>query len=87
VHEFSLISNLLLKIESMALEHGAEKVVSVNVRLGALSHISPEHFREHFLRLSQGTVAEGARLNIEVLGDKTDPHAQEIILESIEVEE
>jgi hydrogenase nickel incorporation protein HypA/HybF len=41
--------------------------------------------REHFARAAQGTVAEGARLNLEVLTNVTDPHAQEILLESVEV--
>jgi hydrogenase nickel incorporation protein HypA/HybF len=87
MHELSLVTNLIQKIESIARGHGAEKVIGVKIKLGALSHTSPEHFREHFVRLSQGTIAEGAKLDIEVLKDTTDPYAQEIILDSIEVEE
>jgi len=34
-----------------------------------------------------GTVAEGARLEIVVLKDESDPHAQEIILDSVEIAE
>jgi len=33
-----------------------------------------------------GTVAEGARLKIETNDDETDPHAQDILLDSVEVE-
>ena len=86
MHEFSLISNLMRKIESIAREQRAKKVVGVKVKLGALSHISADHFCEHFVRAAGGTCAEGARLDAEVLTDEGDPQAQEIILESVDVE-
>ncbi|MFN3284293.1 MAG: hydrogenase maturation nickel metallochaperone HypA, partial [Pseudothermotoga sp.] len=85
MHESSLINNLIRKITSVALEQRARKVVGLTVKLGALSHISPDHFREHFIHASRGTVAEGARLHIEVLSDVTDPQSQEVQLEGIEV--
>lgn len=85
MHEFSLINDLMRKVTSIALEQRASKVVGLTVKLGALSHLSPEHFREHFVHASRGTVAEGAQLKIEILTDMTDPQSQEIRLESIEV--
>ena len=30
----------------------ASSVVSIRLRLGALSHFSPEHFREHFAQVA-----------------------------------
>lgn len=86
MHEFSLIHDLMRKIESVAREHGGRKIVSVKVKLGALSHISPAHFREHFVSAASGTIAAGARLEIETLKDQTDPRAQDILLESVEME-
>lgn len=86
MHEYSLINTLVHKISAIALEQHASKVTDVTIKLGALSHISPEHFREHFIHVSRGTVAEGSRLHTEVLTDVTDPHAQEILLESIAVD-
>ena len=86
MHEFSLIHDLMKKIESIAREHGGRRIISVKVRLGALSHISPEHFREHFIQAATGTVAVGARLEIEQQKDEADPRAQDILLESVEVE-
>jgi hydrogenase nickel incorporation protein HypA/HybF len=86
MHEWSLLSALIHKIESITYEQQARKVVRVKVLLGALSHISPKHFREHFVLASYGTVAEGARLDIEVQADTSDPHAQEILLDSLEIE-
>ena len=85
MHELSLLADLLRKIETVARQEHTGAVTRVTVRVGALCHLSPGHLREHFGRAVQGTIAEGARLNIEELVDVTDPHAQEIILESIEM--
>jgi hydrogenase nickel incorporation protein HypA/HybF len=87
MHEASLMNNLISKIESVAREQNATRVLGISVRLGALSHMSASHFREHFAVSSAGTVAEGAELKIEVLTDTNDPNAQEILLESVEIAE
>lgn len=87
MHEFSLLKDLLHKINIIAEENNSDKVIGVKVKLGALAHISPDHFREHFDQAVIGTFAEGAKLKIETLTDMSDPHAQEIILDSVEVAE
>ncbi len=85
MHEFSLIANLLQKIDELAIKEQAQRVVSVRVKLGALAHISADHFRGHFVDGTKGTKAEGARLDVEVSQDTEDPNAQDILLDSIEV--
>jgi hydrogenase nickel incorporation protein HypA/HybF len=80
------MKDLMRKIESIARENNAEKVIAVKVKLGALSHISAGHFREHFDEAAAGTVAAGAMLDVEESSDETDPFAQEILLDSVEVE-
>ena len=85
MHELSLIKDLIRKITTIAREQHASKVLSVTVKLGALSHISPEHFREHFIHASQGTISEGAQLNIEDQTDITNPQSQEVLIKNIEV--
>lgn len=87
MHEQSLIINLIKKVESIARDNGANKITSIKIKLGALSHTSPAHFREHFEPLSIGTVADGARLDFIVSEDVNDPYAQDIMIDSIEVEE
>lgn len=72
-------------MENIAAEHGG-KITGVRVRLGALAHISADHFREHFVQGTRGTCAESATLEIEVGEDINEPHAQEILLESVEVD-
>lgn len=85
MHEFSLIKDLIRKISTIAHEQHASKVLSVTVKLGALSHISQDHFRDHFNHATRGTVAEGALLHIEIMTDMNEPLAQEVLLENIEV--
>jgi len=80
------MNDLMRKIESVARENGARRIIGVQVKLGALAHISPEHFREHFLEAAANTVAAGARLDLEQLKDETDARAQDILLESVEME-
>lgn len=87
MHEQSLMTDLMKKINAIALQQQAKKIVQVKIRLGALSHISADHFREHFSLAAEGSCAEQAQLDIEVMTDLNDPHAQEIILDSVEVEE
>jgi hypothetical protein len=48
---------------------------------------SREYFREHFEQAALGTPVEGARLEIDVSSDETDPHAQDILLEGVDVED
>jgi hydrogenase nickel incorporation protein HypA/HybF len=86
MHEFSLINDLMRKIDAIAREQSARRVVGVKVTLGALSHISADHFHDHFIAAANGTIAEGARLEVETLRDEYDPHAQDILLASVEVE-
>jgi hydrogenase nickel incorporation protein HypA/HybF len=87
MHELTLLTEIMHKIEHVATDEHADAVTAVSVELGALAHISPEHLREHFELAARGTVAEHARLDIAVNGDITDPYAQEIILRSVEVAE
>jgi hydrogenase nickel incorporation protein HypA/HybF len=62
-------------------------VTKVSVRLGALSHFAPEHFREHFRDSAQGTIAENALVETVLEESTTDPNAQGVVLESVELEE
>jgi hydrogenase nickel incorporation protein HypA/HybF len=86
MHEASLMQNLIQTLEAIAQEQNATRVLAVKVRLGALSHLSAEHFSEHFAIASQHTLIEGARLDIDTSDDLSDPMAQDIFLESLEVE-
>ena len=85
MHEFSLMADLFRKIEEISKDNDNAKIVVVRVNLGALSHITPEHFTEHFVEFSKNTPAEGAKLEITQLEDTKDPNAQDIMLDSVEI--
>jgi hydrogenase nickel incorporation protein HypA/HybF len=86
LHEKALMDDLMRTIESQARAEGALRVTRIRVRLGALSHFTPAHFREHFADASRGTVAEGADVETDVRTDPTDAEAQGVVLESIDIE-
>ncbi|WOJ93138.1 hydrogenase maturation nickel metallochaperone HypA [Congregibacter variabilis] len=87
MHEAGMIRDLLTRITALASEESVTSVTGVRVWLGALSHISPEHFREHFRNETVGSIAEGALLEIESSQDIDHPQAQSILLRSIDVAE
>ena len=87
MHEAGLIRDLVSKINELAGRESATSVSKVSVWLGALSHISEDHFREHFENEPGGTIAENAELEIETSEDIDHPQAQDILLRSIEIAE
>ncbi len=86
MHETGLVRDLIRRIDQAAAANGAARVSGVRVWLGALSHLSAAHFREHFEIESRGSVAEGARLMITESADLTDPDAQHLRLETLDLE-
>jgi hydrogenase nickel incorporation protein HypA/HybF len=86
VHEKHLTEDLVRKLEALAAEEGGSHVTRIRVRLGALSHFTPEHFREHFAEAAAGTVAAGAEVQAELDTDPTAPGAQGVLLETVELE-
>lgn len=75
------------KISAVAEQEHAKQVTEVTVRFGALSHISADHFREHFEHGTQGTIAENARLIIIEAKETGSEQAQDVLLESVEIAE
>lgn len=86
MHEQSLINALIKKIISLAEKEQAKQVTKVSVKLGALSHMSASHFKEHYDIAAKGTIAEHAIIDTEESTDIYDPHAQVVILKSIDVQ-
>ena len=87
MHEQSLMNNLMNQIEGLAEEHNGQKITRVKVWLGALSHFTKEHFREHFDVSAKGSRAEGAYLDMELSEDQEDPNAMGVIILEIDVDD
>ena len=91
MHEAGLARDLIRRAEDLAVAEGARRVTSVTVRIGGLASVTGEHLREHFLNEARGTMAEGAIVEV-VEGPSgeeaiSDPHALDLLLVGIEVEE
>ena len=86
MHEKHVTGDIVRKLESIALAEGGQRVTRIRVRLGALSHFTPEHFREHFEAAAAGTLAEGAEVQAELTTDPTALGAQDVLLETVELE-
>lgn len=67
MHELSVCQALLTQVESIAREHGAARVTTVELRIGPLSGVEPQLLEQAFAIASAGTVAEEAGLILESL--------------------
>ena len=85
MHERALMADLVRKVLAVAEAEGAGSVARIRVRLGALSHFTPEHFVEHWLDASRGTIAEGSAVDAAMDESLTGEAAQGVLLESVEV--
>lgn len=82
MHERALMDDVMRKIEQVVVAEGASRVLRIRVRLGALSHFTPDHFREHFVDASQGTLAAGAVVDARL----DEARTTDVVLEEIEVD-
>jgi len=65
MHELALTESIRRILEGEAERHGFSVVRVVRLELGALSHADPEALRFCFDAVMRGSLAEGARLDIE----------------------
>lgn len=86
MHETALVRDVVNRINQLANAAEASRIVSAKVWLGALSHLSAEHFREHFAIAATGSLASEAALEIEISDDPRDSNAQYVRLETVEIE-
>lgn len=86
MHETALMTDLVSRIRAVAASENAARVVSVAVRLGALSHFTADTFITHFREAARGSPAADAVLEVSVSRDTTDADAAGVVLTAIEVE-
>lgn len=85
MHEMQTVRALHSRAVEAARVARASRVVTIHIRIGALSHLSPDHLRKHFMRLTETSILAGARLDIVVDTDPTADLSQEVELVSLEV--
>jgi len=66
MHELSIAQHLVQVVESHAREAEADRVVAVDLRLGAQSHVDADSLRFHFdlLTRDDGSLAQGAEIRV-----------------------
>jgi hydrogenase nickel incorporation protein HypA/HybF len=87
MHETALVRDVVRRMIELARVAGACRIAGARIWLGALSHLSAEHFREHFAVEARDTIAAGAVLAITVSDNPSHPHAQHVRLESVDLKE
>jgi hydrogenase nickel incorporation protein HypA/HybF len=65
MHEVSLIESVVGLIEEERRKQAFSRVSLVRLAVGLLGHVEPEALRFCFESVTRGTIAEGARLEIE----------------------
>ena len=65
MHELSLMGNTLATVFEEARRNNAEKIDALRMKVGAMSGVVPEALEFAFQALTEGTIAEGARLDID----------------------
>ena len=86
MHETGIVRDLVRHLETVARDNGAQSIRGVRLSLGALSQFSPGHFREHFEEEAEGTLAQGAVLDIVEEEDPMDPDALHVLVRSVDLE-
>lgn len=67
MHEMGLLRSVVASVERVAAQAGASRVEAVGLRVGTLSGALPAALDGAWPMASAGTVAQGARLEIEVV--------------------
>jgi Zn finger protein HypA/HybF involved in hydrogenase expression len=86
MHEYSLLTDLMRKVNLVAHDNPGMAAVEVKIRLGARCGISSAALKKEFKTFTRGTVAEDAVLSIECANNQNDPWAEDILLKGVEFE-
>lgn len=86
MHESSMMVGLLRQVEAVAREKGADRILAVDLRIGALAGMTAEHLREHWDLAVAGGVAEGADLRVTVSDDPFEHGAYGVTLTSVDID-
>ena len=80
MHELGIVESVLKSATAKARESGAKKVTAIRLRVGDMEMLTPEALQESFGLAAAGTLAEGAKLHVEIIP------GHEVIVDEIEIE-
>ena len=72
MHEFSVVTYLLETVQEEARQHGASRVLEVNLVVGERASLMDESLFFYFDMLTPGTLAEGAKLTARRIPSQFD---------------
>lgn len=64
MHETHLIEPIIKGISEHAKKEGAQAVTKVHIKVGVLTGVKEESFKETFAMLAKGTMLENARIEL-----------------------
>ncbi|MBZ2171364.1 hydrogenase maturation nickel metallochaperone HypA [Nitratidesulfovibrio sp. SRB-5] len=67
MHESSIVEGILRIVSDEAARHGAPRISRVNLAVGLLACVEPRTLTACFELLAEGTPAEGAPLDVQLL--------------------
>jgi hydrogenase nickel incorporation protein HypA/HybF len=68
LHELSIAESLLRIIVDESKKHGLERISKIKLQIGKFTAVIPDSLNFCFEMVSEGTVAAGARIEIETVG-------------------
>jgi hydrogenase nickel incorporation protein HypA/HybF len=87
MHEATMMAELRRRLEEVAIEQRAARILQATVWLGRLAHLDETTLRSHWPEVVRGTAAEGSRLVVRTSDDATDPRALGVVLSEVDVED
>lgn len=67
MHELSICRSLLREVERVAAANGSAEVIAITVAVGPLAGVEPSLLQRAFGVARCGTIADGARLEVEAM--------------------
>jgi hydrogenase nickel incorporation protein HypA/HybF len=67
MHEVSLVQSVVALVEDERRKQAFSRVRMIKLRVGAIGHAEPDALRFCFDAVTSGTIADGARLEIEMV--------------------
>jgi len=67
MHEVSLMESLIALVEEQRRKQEFSRVHAIRLHVGALGHVDPDALRFCFDAVARGTIAAGARLEIDLV--------------------
>lgn len=72
MHELGIMTGVMEAVDASAKDAGAEKVLKINLSVGVMTEAIEDALQFAFEAISEGTLSEGAELNITMVQPKSE---------------